>query len=52
MLQIAGTFFNDEEEDFKAFVELFKEKGYQVAKQGGVMQAVVIKEVPDDNQEE
>jgi len=52
MKQVVGTFFNDREEDFKDFVRIFEDNGYEVAKQGGVMQAVVIKEVFEEETEQ
>ena len=52
MKQVIGTFFNDKEEDFKKFVKLFEENGYEVARQGGVMQAVVIEEVFEEETEQ
>lgn len=48
MKQVIGTFFNDREEDFKTFVKLFEDAGYEVARQGGVQQAIVITEVNDE----
>lgn len=51
MKQVIGTFFNDREEDFKTFVQIFEDAGYEVARQGGICQAVVITEVPDEEPE-
>lgn len=47
MKKVIGTFFNDTEEDFQAFVQVFEDAGYEVARQGGVRQAVVITEEPE-----
>lgn len=52
MKQVIGTFFNDRDEDFQTFVNLFEENGYEVARQGGVNQAVVITNEPDEEIEE
>ena len=52
MKQVIGTFFNDREEDFKKFVKLFEDNGYEVARQGGVQQAVVIEEIPEEEVEQ
>ena len=52
MKQVIGTFFNDNEANFKKFVKLFEDNGYEVARQGGMMQAVVIEEVPEEETEQ
>lgn len=52
MKQVIGTFFNDREEDFKKFVKLFEDNGYEVARQGGVQQAVVIEDIIEEETEQ
>ena len=49
MKEVIGTFFNDKEEDFQTFVKLFTDNGYEIAKQGGDRQAVVIADAKDEN---
>lgn len=51
MKKVIGTFFNDTEEDFQTFIQIFENAGYEVAQQGGARQAVVITEEPDVPQE-
>ena len=52
MKQVIGTFFTDTKEDFNTFKTLFEDAGYEVARSAGVCQAVVITEVPDEEEEE
>lgn len=52
MKQVIGTFFNDNEANFKKFVKLFEDNGYEIARQGGMMQAVVIEEVFEEETEQ
>ena len=48
MKQVIGTFFTDTTEDFNTLVDLFEENGYEVARQTGANQAVIITDAPDE----
>ena len=47
MKQVIGTFYNNSKDNFDLFISIFQNQGYEVAKEYGNYQAVVIDEVPD-----